>query len=408
MNILFICIDCLRDDHVSTKHADTPFIDSLSQEGKHFRNMHSTTTTTTPSVASFMTGFYSERNGINSLREAELKGSIKTLAEKFSEKGYNTYAEVSGPLVEETELDRGFDEYNYRNNGEDLFSDWKEELHQNIEKTDDPFFFFLHLWEIHTPVEVPEEFDKPKYGKTPYARALSALDREIEELVEKTPDDTAIIIHGDHGESISWRTNPIQDNLKKSRTLFRHLYGIDTRKAERILNRGVEKIFPGEYRDRFLEAGHGENIYDFATNVPFIVHSPEVDSEEINRQVRQIDVFPTILDLAEIDYKDQIDGESLLQEQIEDRKAYMRACGTSLQGKKNWSRGIRLNGWKYIEYPNRDWKPELYNLEKDPNELRDVKDKEKRKEMKEELPDKELLKSKEIEIKDKLEELGYL
>lgn len=408
MNILFICIDCLRDDHVNTEHADTPFLDRISKKGRHFRNMYSTTTTTTPSVASFMTGFYSERNGINSLIEAELDKNIITLAEKFSKKGYNTYAEVSGPLVEKTDLNRGFEKYNYRDNHEDLYSEWKHRLMRRVEGLEDPFFFFLHLWEIHTPIHVPQEFDKPEFGKTPYARALSALDREIEEIVDEMPEETAIILHGDHGESITWRTNFLQDNLKKSRTLFRHLYGMDTRKGERVLNRGVEKIFRSSYKDRFLEAGHGENIYDFATNVPLIINTPEVNQEEVNVQVRQIDIFPTVLDLVGIDYDSQIDGESLLKNNIEDRKAYMRACGTSLQGKENWSRGIRLDNWKYIEYPNRDWAPELYNLKQDPNELNNVVNSEKIREMKEELPEKDLMKSKDIQIKDKLEDLGYL
>ncbi|PSG99727.1 MAG: sulfatase [Nanohaloarchaea archaeon SW_4_43_9] len=408
MNILFICIDCLRDDHVNTEHADTPFLDRLSEEGKHFRNMYSTTTTTTPSIASLMTGLYSERNGINSLREAELREDISTLAEKFSENGYSTHAEVSGPLVDKTELDRGFNTYNYRNSGEDLFSGWKDNLESELENIEEPFFFFLHLWEMHTPVEVPEEFDSPEYGKTPYARTLSALDRELEEVVDDVSDDTLIVLHGDHGESISWRTSFIQNNLKKGRTLFRHLHGVDTRKAEGILNRAVENLSSTRYKDHFLEAGHGENIYDFTTNVPFIIKGTDIESGENSKQVRQIDIFPTLLDIADIDYSNRINGETLLQKQLENRKVYMRACGTSLQSKKNWSRGVRVNSWKYIEYPHRDWEPELYNLEKDPNELRNIDNKEKLEELEQELPDKKLLESKEMEIKDKLEELGYV
>jgi arylsulfatase A-like enzyme len=69
--------------------------------------MVSTTTTTTPSVASYLTGRYSENNGINTHHNVNLRDDIETLGERFRSEGYNTYAMVTGPLVEETGLDRG-------------------------------------------------------------------------------------------------------------------------------------------------------------------------------------------------------------------------------------------------------------------------------------------------------------
>jgi len=370
--------------------------------------MYSTATTTTPAVASFMTGCYSEKNGINSLKQAKLQPEVPTIAEKLKQKGYNTNALVTGPLSDQTDLDRGFDRYEIRGPQKDLFSDWEEELRSQIEDLEQDFFLFLHLWEIHGKVEVPEKFDYEKYGETPYARALSALDRKIEILVDKMPEDTAIVVHGDHGESISRRNSFLRNNLKKVRTFLRYYKGIDTRRFERALNRAVDKIAPSKLKDHFLEAGHGENIYDFTTNVPFIINGAGVEGQEVFEQVRQIDIFPTILELADTGISKDVDGESLLQNDLEDRTAYMRACGTSLKTEKNWSRGIRTGDWKYISFPNRDWKPELYNLKKDPKELRDLKDKEKRAGMREKLPKKELLRSESLEIKDKLKELGYL
>lgn len=404
MSIVFICIDCLRNDFITEDYADTPFLDSLVEESLYFSNMHSTTTTTTPCVASFMTGLYSERNGVNSLKNADLSNEVDTLAEKFKESGYNTYAEVTGPLVKDTKLDRGFDRYTNRSHEKTLFSEWEDKLEKTVENLKDPFFFYLHLWELHKPVNVPEKFDSKEYGETSYARALSALDRKLESIVRNMPENTTIVLHGDHGESITWRDSFIQQNLKRARTLLRYKIGLNTRPVERALNRLMDR---GEIKDHFIEDGHGENIFDYTTNVPFIIKSPELEAYRNETQVRQIDIFPTLLDLKDIDYS-EIDGKTLLLEDIEDRDAYIRACGSSLKSKDNWIRGVRTDKWKFLEYPNRNWKSELYKLEEDPKELKNIKDNEKKSEIEQKLPRESMKSSKELEIKDKLEELGYM
>ncbi|MFB6185887.1 MAG: alkaline phosphatase family protein, partial [Halobacteriaceae archaeon] len=76
MNIVFICVDCLREDILRRSRTDTPFIDMLRTNGTYFSNLFATTSTTTPSVASIMTGLYSESNGVVSLQRGELRPSV--------------------------------------------------------------------------------------------------------------------------------------------------------------------------------------------------------------------------------------------------------------------------------------------------------------------------------------------
>jgi len=406
-NICFICIDCLRNDFVEKEYADTPFLNQLLERGKHYSEMYSTTTTTTPAVASFMTGLYSERNGVNSLREVSLNSNAKTLAEKFSDKGYNTRADVTGPIVEKTEINRGFDEYNYRGHSESLFGEWEKELAQSIDGLESPFFHYIHLWEIHGPVNVPNEFDKEKYGVNDYGRALAALDRKLEKLKNSLPEDTVLIIHGDHGESVSFRESSIRKWLKRGRTLFNYHLGLDTSKIENRINKIANKISSPDYPDHFLENGHGENIYDFTTNVPLIIDGLE-NTENIDKQVRQIDIYPTILEIADIKPSKNLDGRTLLKDRVEDRKAYIRACGSSLKKKRNWKRGLRHAEKKLVTHPNRKIDTELYDLDDDPLELNPVADKEQIEKIESNLLSKKLLGSKELEIKGKLKELGYM
>lgn len=403
MSVVLICIDCLRNDFINKDYADTPFLDQLVEDSLYFSNLYSTTTTTTPAVASFMTGEYSEINGVNSLTNAELSKDVEPLAEKFAASNYNTYAETTGPLVKETGLDRGFNHYKNRSHEKELFTEWEKELEEKIKEFEQPYFFYLHLWELHKPIKVPKRFQKDKFGDSKYAKALSALDRKLEHIINLLPEETTVIIHGDHGESIKWRENLIQQNLKKLRTLLRYKIGFNTRPLEQFINRLMDE---SDFKDHYMEAGHGENIFDFTTNVPLIINSNDIEPEEITSQVRQIDIYPTILDLENIEHQ-TVTGKTLLTENLEDRKAYIRACGSSLKTEKNWIRGIRYKNQKFLEYPERNWNAELYNLNKDPKELENIKDQEKKEEFRNKMPSQKMKEAKEMKIKDKLEELGY-
>jgi arylsulfatase A-like enzyme len=356
-----------------------------------------------------MTGTYSEYNGINSLTECSLNKDITTMPEHLSRNGFNTIGLVTGPITEETGLNRGFDQFHYREEDKSLSEDWLATASEKIRSISEPFFAYLHLWELHREIAVPSKFDKSTYGGTDYGRMLSALDRSIEKLVAQLPENTLVVIHGDHGESIRKRNSPIRRKLKKYRDVYRYERGKDTRQYERILNR-ITRFGEHPFVDHYIEDGHGETIYDFMTNVPFIFSGSEIPSSQVTAQCRQIDVFPTILDYFSINPPNSVRGESLLNGEINDRPAYIRACGTSLRGKNNWQRGVRAEGYKYVEYPNMDWEPELYDLNKDPAEFYNIasQNKEMISSMKRHLPDKSLDDSDKINIQDRLEELGYL
>ena len=407
-NLLFVCVDCLRSDFVGTEHADTPFIDSLVADGIDYREMYATATTTTPCVTSFMTGTYSEHNGVYSLEEARLDESVPTLAEHLSAAGYDTTAMVTGPIVADTGLDRGFDEYRYRDRNEELVGEWFDEAAATLDGLEDPFFCYLHLWEIHDPVRVPDGYDDPQYGQYPYARTLSALDRALERFCDELPPNTAIALHGDHGEAIAYRDSYLHKVLKFLRTGFRYGLGVDTRALERRLKRQFDRDPP--IPDHFMEDGHGENVFDFVSNVPFVLSGPGTDDVTVDSQVRQVDVLPTLLDFLGVEPVDDtpIDGESLLPpNSVSDRTAYIRACGKSLIREANWQRAVRAEGHKFVEYVDRDWDEELYDLDADPLELHPIDDEQVAAELSVRMPEEGERTGEQLEIDDLLEDLGY-
>lgn len=408
-NLLFVTVDCLRRDFTTEDYADTPFLDDFRESGTEYRQLYSTTSNTTPSVASLLTGTYSERNGVNSLREVELSEDVDTIAEVLGEAGYETAGLLTGPIVEETDLDRGFDRFDHRDKDRNLTNEWFDTAVEFVDSLSEPFFCYVHLWELHNPIDVPPEFDHPEYGDTPYARMLSALDRDLERFLDTVPEDTVVALHGDHGESISWRQSLLYWPFKLARDGLRWGLSLDTRGIERRINHAMDSRGP-EFPDQFLEEGHGETVHDFMTNVPFVLNGPGIPAETVEAQCRQVDILPTLLDHVDVAIP-EVDGESLLPPgEIEDRDAYMRACGPSLLKKKNWQRGIRTPEYKYVEYPDRDIPPELYDLEADESELDNVADDHPDvvARLSDKLQNRDLRSVDELDIDDHLKDLGYM
>nr|EGQ40802.1 MAG: uncharacterized protein, AP superfamily [Candidatus Nanosalinarum sp. J07AB56] len=75
--VVMICVDCLRGDFLDLD-AETPFLRDFFEDSKSFSSLYSTATTTTPCVASMMTGVYSEENGVMSLRQSKLDDDRET------------------------------------------------------------------------------------------------------------------------------------------------------------------------------------------------------------------------------------------------------------------------------------------------------------------------------------------
>ncbi|MGD2249936.1 MAG: sulfatase-like hydrolase/transferase [Candidatus Methanofastidiosia archaeon] len=368
-NILFLLVDALRADKCwgTNKTAKTPTIDSLQKRGTTFTQAIATTTTTTPSVASIFTGLYPFAHGLRSFLGYKLRNNITTLAEILKENGYHTYAEVTGPLLTETGLDAEFDNYNVRNPKENVYSCWFDELLTKFENKEfkEPWFVFIHFWELHIPRAVPSHYDHEKYGTNKYERALSALDSRIGRLLEYINQSDIILFHADHGERIpETRTAEL-------------IYPLINR-AVHILQRAQIKKFKN--RDRFFLLGHGFHVYEYLIRVPLICVGENVFPEKrIPHQVRQIDIFPTLVDTLGLESNTTytVHGRSVLPlikgRSLKDVPAYCEAVGDVSFDKSMWLAGLRTPQYKYIYGPYSDSIPEeLYNLENDPHEQRNI------------------------------------
>ncbi len=159
-------------------------------------------------------------------------------------------------------------------------------------------------------------------------------------------------------------------------------------------------FFYGEHRltgGKFL-------AYEPSTHLPFLIRGPKIRAGTENGElIANIDVAPTILELAGAEASKSIDGRSLVpflhDSELRTRRPLLfesfvetsdvEANGTiarpsarsrpqrrgggataSILAPPKDYEGIRLGPYKYIAWPNRE--KELYDLEKDPYELNNI------------------------------------
>ncbi len=335
-NVFFLVVDSLRADAVYGNHIPTPNIDSLAQQGAVFLQCVSTTTSTTPSFSSMLTGCYPPKHGVRGLKGYRLSPSVTTWAEAFGAAGYHTHAEVTGPLLKETGILRGFEDANHRTGYRVPFFEWRDDVVAKMHSYVDPWFMLLHIWEVHRPYRAPPHFTK-RWDRGGYEAAVAATDEWLKPIFEAAAGNTLVVVTGDHGEDYPDR--PFHQKLIRTGRLARRTFRF-------------ESWFPALDRKLAgLAVGHGFALHEHLVRVPLIISGPGVGPVRVDDQTRHIDVFPTLADLCGIDTPSGVDGRSLrtLMEggSLPEEPAYMEAVGVKLEGDRIM--GARTPDWKLLK-----------------------------------------------------------
>jgi choline-sulfatase len=342
-SVLLVTIDTLRADRVGCygyPGASTPVLDALAARGARFATAVTHVPLTGPAHASILTGLTPLGHGFRENAGFALPETARTGAFDFRRAGYRTAAFVSAfPLDRRFGFDRGFETYDdhlpkgndprrtpYVERFADATTDaalrWLE-----APGKDGPFFLWVHYYDPHAPYEPPRELAE-RFRATPYDGEVAFADRELGRLLAALDARgalarTVVVAMSDHGEGL------------------------------------------GEHG----EGTHGLFLYDSTLRVPLIVAGPGIAEGRVATTVaRGIDVLPTILDLAGIPGRPEIEGRSL-RPAIEGRDmgdAPLYAETIYPQREFGWA---PLYAWrtathKVIEAPT----PELYDLAKDPGE----------------------------------------
>ncbi|MGH2776224.1 MAG: sulfatase family protein [Actinomycetota bacterium] len=336
-NVFLLFVDSLRADAIFGDHIPTPTFDSYAARGAAFKDAVCTATTTTPSFSSILTGCYPPKHGVRGLQGYRLSPDVTTIAEAFGSAGYRTYAEVTGPLLEETGVLRGFDEVHHREGYRAPFFGWRDEVLRRMSAYPEPWLMLLHIWEVHRPFRPPPDYTK-QWDRAGYEAVVAASDDRLRPVLDSLPDNTIMALSGDHGEEYP-------------EGQFEVLLNRVSRKARKVLK--PKSWFP--YLDRKLSAqavGHGFALHEHLVKVPLILAGPGIVPSTVTDQVRHVDLVPTLADLAGIPIPDGVDGRSVrpLMEggALPEEPAYMEAVGVKLEGKRIV--GARRPDWKLLKH----------------------------------------------------------
>ncbi|MBK5260711.1 MAG: sulfatase-like hydrolase/transferase [Thermoanaerobaculia bacterium] len=218
--VIVISIDTLRSDHLPAygyTGVETPAIDALRADSILFRRAYSHVPLTLPSHATMFTGTLPAENGARDNIGFRLSSKVPSLPELLKKNGYATGGAVSAfVLRRETGMDRGFDAYDDQidpaNSGANIGSVQRDGAETTaIAKTwieansARPFFYFLHLYEPHTPYTPPEPY-LSRYASH-YDGEIARVDAIVGDFLaflkeKRLYDDALIVLLSDHGEGL--------------------------------------------------------------------------------------------------------------------------------------------------------------------------------------------------------------
>ena len=341
-NVIVYAIDALRADRLAMHgyHRDLmPNLAALAADGVNFTNAYTNDTWTKPSVATLFSGVPAEIHGIDDIGDV-LPESLPLMPEAWRREigptlllSENTHP---GPA---TKMDRGFSysDLVYLKSG----NSWHHTLPDFIKylgrDIDLPFFLYTHRMIAHDPYNPRKEIVHllVEPGTTPsesdrYDAELILADDQLGEFVARLKtlgvfENTLLIVTADHGEAF------------------------------------------GEHEGIMRHAG---KPYNEQIHVPLVMHMPGVlpEGRTIETPVQWLDLAPTILDAHGLTIPDSYLGQSLLP--LIDGKT--ETFKQRLIVSRNQPDYVAILGrWKLFVHEDAET-PQLFDLEADPLEQRDV------------------------------------
>jgi arylsulfatase A-like enzyme len=392
LNLVVVTLDTYRGDHAGSfghPRVETPEIDLFSKTAVTFSEAFTVVPTTLASHSTMFTGLHPRSHGV-ARNHFPLAQRNETLAERLAGLGYQTAGFVaSSALNRKLGIDQGFavfdDEVDYREPDQaqrradrviDPALAWLETRNPN------PFFLWVHLFDPHYPYDPPPPYDRlvtPDYdgdanGSFRYIQLLWSG------AIELTPERAARITELYEGEV-----------AYMDRNLGRLLEALN---APGLAERTVVCIV-ADHGESFTEHGylfnHGEYVYDATSRVPWMIRWPEgagpavVPGRVVDRPVSSVDLFPTLLDLLDVEIPEEAQGQSVLPlvdgSSTEERVIFAEATKPWPSVERglppgSWrnelkAKSVRQGRWKFVWTPWRRTE-ELYDLETDPRETHDL------------------------------------
>jgi arylsulfatase A-like enzyme len=374
----------------------TPNMDRVGREGIVFKNAFVTNALCAPSRATFLTGTYSHVNGVLDNRDRLIDPKAPWMPDVLRAAGYEVAffgkSHTKNALREKT-----WDAYfGYKGQGrytkpiiaegvegkdvphegwmDDVVTDKAVEWLKK--RTDKPFCLFLFFKAPHRSWERParhadlmKDVDPPKPATwaDPAADKPAAF-RDADNRIGNAKDilDYAKFIKDYHAV-----IQGVDDNIGKVFTALEESKKLDD---TAMLFTGDNGFFLGEwgrYDKRFM--------HEVSIRVPLVIRYPKLVAagSTSDKMALNVDFAPTVLELAGLPVPAAMQGRSLkplLKAEAVDWRAdwYYHYYEYPDSHKVKPHRGVRTETAKLIHYYEEPQEFELYDLAKDPNELKNL------------------------------------
>lgn len=415
-NIIYVLSDDHRYDFMGfmkkVPFLQTPNMDRMAANGIHLKNAFVTTSLCSPSRASILTGQYTHRHGVVDNQSLVPQGT-EFFPKFLQNAGYQTGYVGKWHMGEHSSDPRpGFDYWasfqgqgKYWNsvfnvNGinevpEDstyvthAITDYARDFLDNRDTTK-PFFLYLSHKSVHAEfIPAPEHdglFDNEKldYPATfyPPSNPKSKLN-EVQYNYDDLPNWVKEQRHSWHGVDYLYHGEMDFDEFYRSYcetliALDESLGEILDYLEENDLMKNTTVFYMGDNGFSFGEHGliDKRQAYEESIRVPLLAMGAMVNKEVkvVEQNVQNIDIGPTILDMAGVKTSDQFDGKSFLPLLRNNKTTAWR---DTIYYEYFWERpfpqtptvhAVRTNQYKYIRYHGIWDINELYDIKNDPLE----------------------------------------
>lgn len=378
-SVIIILMDSLRADHLQTygyARATSPNILAWSRRATVFEQAYPSASWTRPSILSLLTGRYSSELTTNVGGGSPLKDGHPSLATVLHSYKYTTAAIYNTAQLDPkaANVRAGFDKYidyggreavdAYVGKGVDTTIDF-------LDSANKPAFVFLHILDPHHPYIPTRDY----FGNVPptkyrdsysFATGVPAYNKDNVEPCYLVKDPKTV------PEMAELYDSEIRELDVQVGRLLKFLDD-DKRYRDALV------IITSDHGEEFGEHGglyHGARFYEESLRVPLIVRNPALPysiGRRVPSVVSLVDVAPTILQSVGIGYSEsEYSGQSLLpyftrRGGLPRDTAIIERPGCGYDA----TIAIRKANWKMIMRLTRP-KIELYDLQTDPGERRDL------------------------------------
>ncbi len=361
--VIFVVVDTLRADHLGSygyARDTSPFMDRLAREGVRFETVEAQSSWTKTSMASLWTALWPVQTGLLRWNDALPERAVMP-AEAFGASGFRTAGIYrNGWVAPRFGFGQGFDTYLRPSaNATPARFERRTPSSHPLQGSDadvtqaalaflashgrERFFLYLHLMDVH---QYAYDASTRTFGTAyvdAYDSAISWVDHNLGVLAKGLHDrglleKTLLVIAADHGEAF------------------------------------------GEHGHE----GHARDLYSETTRVPLIVSFPFAlpRGVVVRELVRNVDVMPTIFELAGLPPIEGAAGRSLVPLILASQdEAGVGTPPAYAQLDRTWGAtdqeprpivSVRTEDWKLIQAADGSADGELYDERRDPREAHDV------------------------------------